>query len=369
MISRARFCAMPLCTLFLSALAAAVVSTGTASAQDIGGQQAPDPLQAQRTKDVLDENDRNAIRQWLDQRVAVITGQDAVAADQAVRDLASNGARGSAALRQAYTLAVKQAVGRTYKQAELVPAVRMLAVLNMLNDPELASVFVEALSDERPPVRCEAAVGLRNLRARLAAAGSPITAVLSALRDAGIKESSRPTLGAIYQAMNFGELPSPPEPQATIDALLALLGSRAEHYVSGKVRAYGADTAGLRALGAMRSRMGPAQRDQFAAILGKMMRQAVRLYAAAPSNDDGVQLPAGTPREETELLIREAEEQLAALLTPPADQRPKVTDKMEKLEQVNMKIEFNLWGKLLETAVGQKIYLDPAEATTQPVQP
>jgi hypothetical protein len=119
----------------------------------------------------------------------------------------------------------------------------------------------------------------------------------------------------------------------------------------------------------MRSRMGPAQRDQFAAILGKMMRQAVRLYAAAPSNDDGVQLPAGTPREETELLIREAEEQLAALLTPPADQRPKVTDKMEKLEQVNMKIEFNLWGKLLETAVGQKIYLDPAEATTQPVQP
>ncbi len=366
-VLRPRPRALPLSQFAL--LAALLTGHAVALAQDLGAPP-PDPFQAQRAKEVLDENDRNAIRQWIDQRVAAISGEDAAAADQAVRDLSSNAASGSVAFKQAYVLAARQAVSRAYKQAKLVPAVRMLAALNKINDPELAPVFVEALSDERPPIRCEAAVALRNLRSKLTAVGGGMVGTaLSALRDAAMKESSRPTLVSMYQAMNFGELPNPPDPQGALDALLSVLSSRAEQYASGNVRAYGADTAGLRAVGALRTRLGASQRDQFAGILGKMMRHAVRLYTAAPKNDEtGVQLPPGTPRDETELLIREAEEQLAALLSPPADQRPRVTNEMEQLNQVRMKTQFNEWGKLLESATGQKFSLDTGEAATQPAE-
>ena len=64
-------------------------------------------------------------------------------------------------------------------------------------------------------------------------------------------------------------------------------------------------------------------------------------------------------------MIREAEKQLAALLSPPASKKPDITRWMRKVDQVRMKIEFNKWGDLVKEATDFEIFQD-AEPTTKP---
>ena len=325
-----------------------------------------DPLQALRAKDTFSDADRTELRKWVDDRFAVIQGDDPVAGGRAVAEVAAANTGGSAFRRELANVCIQMA-GKSYKTVEIIPATQLLSLLNRINDAQAYPVFIEALADDRLGVRYSATAGLRNLRARLSVAGSKhVTEPLAALREAGLKESSKHTLRAIYNAMNFHELPNPPETKANVEALLALLSSRADQYMAGRVRAYGADADGLRVTGAFgASDMTPEQRKQFTIVVGKMLRYAVRIYTTAIKQDDGVVLPPSTSRQDTELLIREAEKQLAALLSPPASKKPDITRWMRKVDQVRMKIEFNKWGDLVKEATDFEIFQD-AEPTTKP---
>lgn len=339
-------------TVLFTALSAAATAAQEAAA--------PDALAAIRTKEGLTDADRDAIRVWVEERVAQARGSDGTAASQAVRDLRAADA-GSEAFRRALGEALKQSVGRAYRGSEPGPAARLLIVLGLYNQPETCDLFIEALSDDRPPVRCAAAIALRNLRARLAMVGGRAVAdTLAALREAALRETSAETLRALYQAMNFAELPSPPDPQANVDALVALLEARSEQYVSGRVRAYGADDTGLAILYALRARLSERQRQQVIVLAGRMLRYAIGLYISAAKGPDGVILPASTPREQTELLIREAERLLRELLAPPADRTPRIVEGMQKVNTTTMQIEFNKWGELVKAATGVEIFLDAA---------
>ena len=328
--------------------------------------QPQDPLQALRAKDTFNDADRDALQKWLNDRFAVIQGDDHVAAGKAVQELAAANTGGSAFMR-AFADACIQSVGKSYKNVEIIPALQLLAALNLINDVEAYAVFIEALSDERTGVRYTAAAGLRNLRARLSVAGGKyVNEPLASLREAGLRETSKLTLRAIYKALNFRDLPNPPEIKANAEALLTLLSSRAEQYMAGRVRAYGADDLGLRVAGTFSAAdMTPEQRKQFIIIVGKMLRYTVRLYTTAAKTDDGVMLPPATARQDTELLIREAERQLKALLSPPAGKAPGITTWMQKVDQFRMKIEFNKWGELVKQATDFEIFQD-GDASSQP---
>ena len=92
-------------------------------------------------------------------------------------------------------------------------------MLNTLNDVSAAALLIEALGDNRVPVRTAAAIGLRNLREKMTGAGgTSVNDSIAALRDAGKSETSPVTLERIYQAMDYTGLASNPDPQGTAAA-------------------------------------------------------------------------------------------------------------------------------------------------------
>ncbi len=126
-----------------------------------------------------------------------------------------------------------------------------------------------------------AVLGLRNLRTKLVQAGGDVwTKVLTALKDAGKQEKSRDTLRAVYAAMNFAELPSPPDPKPVAAALLELLDERAKQYAAGReVSAVGADDVGLTLAETLAKSMDPDQRKRLTVAAATMLKHALEQYS------------------------------------------------------------------------------------------
>lgn len=331
-----------------------VVATLLAIASPLSAQDPPaDPFAKVRNAAAVSTEDRNRVRQWVDQRVAAIVGNERMASQEAIKEFRDN-ARGSDAFLEALTDATVAAVGSAYKNAKRVAAVRLIVALNVLNRAATQEVLIEALRDKRPSVRAAAAVGLRGLRAQLALAGGNfVTKTLSALSEAGKRESSGATLKEIYLAMNFpAAVPSPPDPAGNVAAVLGLLEARAAQYETGKVRAVGADHTGLQLAGALRASMNEADRRRLTIVLGKMLKHAVERYAGELHKvRDKTSSPAQIAiRNGYELLIVEGERRLGELFTrqTPAG----VVTQMRQAHPTEMKIDWAEWAKLLQKEVG-----------------
>ncbi|MBU0637784.1 MAG: hypothetical protein KKB50_02890 [Planctomycetes bacterium] len=322
-----------------------------------------DALAQLQAKEVLNDEERTILRAWISQRVTGMASDDLAQALQSLSEVRS-GFNGAAGFKTAYAAAYIEAVRPAFKQAKLIPAARLLAALNTFNEVAAAPVLVEALQDSRAAVRTTAAVGLRDLRVKLVVAGgNTVSETLNALRDAAKSETSPVALKAIYQAMNFNELPNPPEPKLLAAALLDVLETRAGQYAAGQVRAEGADPIGLTVVATLRDALNEAERKRLTVAVAQMLKYAVVRYTTGADALYRVEDKYSTKyvrqlRDATEGLIEEAENLLSALLS--LQEAPSITAKMKDYKPIDMKIEMNKWAEELKRAVDREFYMDTA---------
>lgn len=321
------------------------------------------PLAALRAKTDLNDEDRTQIRIFVMERItAIITNQPGAA--QTATDELRTAFTGTENYQRAYATLAVEAVGTAFGRAELVPATRLLAVLNTFNVVEAHTVFLEALRDERVGVRAAGAVGLRALRSRIAqAGGDTFQAVLAGLQQAGARERSRDTLRSIYGALNYAGIPGVANPRAAANAVLALLEARAAQYGQAEIPALGADDAGLRAARESLANFEDETRNRLIVVTGTLVRYAVDRYTGGEPKLADVRDGAAANRDQLEFrnaaerLVLIGEELLIELLKPnPA---PQVSENMRRLNTANMKIEWQKWSTALQTAVGRDFALSP----------
>jgi hypothetical protein len=323
-------------------------------------------LTATRAKTELTDEDRGLIRTFVNQRVGLVAGADAAPARRAGDELRS-AFDGSDAFKREYATACLETIAANYKKADLIPATRLLVVVDTFNLVEAHNLLLDALGDERVGVRAAAAAGLRNLRAKLVAAGRDVfLKVLDGLKEAGKREKSRDTLKTIYAAMNYFELPSAPDTKANVGALLELLEARARQYAAGKPAAIGADDTGLRLAQVALKSMDDAERQRLTVAVATMTRSAIERYTSpatslweVPDKDPSRELVE--LRNALERLVLVGEELLVTLVKP--DKPPAVGENMRKLNIDEMKDEWQKkWVPLLQKAVNQDFTLkEPAE--------
>jgi hypothetical protein len=344
-----------------------LVAAQPAAAQQPPGQQ--DPVKQLQAKSVLTDEDQAALRGWVTQRVQVIAAAEAGNSGlsaTAVSELraAYTGAEG---FKQAFGAACVRAIGSAYKTAGRDSGARLIAILNTFDQVSAYQVLIEALSDKRVPVRSAAAIGLANLRQKLAGAGgSVLSESLAALREAGKRETSSLALQHIYRALDYTTLSSPPDPKANAVALLALLEARGRQYGTGSVKAEGADRAGLDLAGKLAGQLSDEERRRLVVATAAMLRYGVSRYTSELYEvDDKTSSPLqAARRNQIELFITSAERLLVSLVNPPAD-RPVVTKEMEERavdeKATYMKIQMNRWGDLLQQTYQIDVHMDVTE--------
>ncbi|HUU94680.1 MAG TPA: hypothetical protein VM487_02995 [Phycisphaerae bacterium] len=354
-------------------LATIVASVGVLP---LAAQDQPQPtLTSLQGKNTLSDEERNTLAQWMNERIAAIGAEEPAPAAEALTLLRTE-FKGTDAFKEAYAAALIESVRPAYKNAKLIAAARLITALNTLNDPDARGVLLEALQDQRVGVRMAAVVGLRNLRVKLALAGTPVfTETLNGLRDAGKRETSSVTLKTIYQAMDYpAVVPSLPDAKANVATVLDLLEARAQQYAAREVPAEGAEVVGLKLGGTLRSAMDDAQRKRLTVIAAKMLRYGVTRYTSGDRPLFKVQKDAGRQikelRNQIELLIDQAEKLLLELVAPKDVPTPSIAEEMKKAaDPILMKIAMNKWADILKKAVNLDFYMDEAEGPTPPEEP
>jgi hypothetical protein len=315
-----------------------------------------------KTRAELSEDDRNQVRAYITARISRLIGPDSMAARTATDELRA-GFDGTATegFKKAYAAIGLELLGPGIKKAELVPATRMLAVINNFGALDAVPVLLEALQDERVGVRAGGAVGLRALRPRIGANPELYGRVVGALNAAGKKEKARDTLKSIYAALDYAELPAPPDAKVVAPALLDLLEARAAAYNTTPVPAFGADDAGLRLAKLLVGSYEEADRKRLATAAATMMRYALEQYLGGESKLSAVRDRDGSRelielRNGAERLVKTGEDVLVAALKPAKP--PTVADALQNVkDKPAIRLQWQAWVALLQPAVSQDFSL------------
>lgn len=359
-----------MCRDYRLALAGMVCTLAAAlptMAQDPSGQ--PDAIEQLQAKNVLTDEDQAALRAWVDERVRLITAGEAGDSAKAAQELRGSRALGTQSFKDAYAAVTIEVIGEAYKQAKRDSAARLIALLNTLNEVSAHPLLIEALRDKRVPVRTAAVIGLRHLQKNLAKAGGTFfSETITALREAGKRETSPVTLQQIYRAMDYTEAGSNPDPKANAAAVLALLEARGEQYGARKVKAEGADRPGLELAGKLVGQMDEPERQRLIVTSAKMLHYAVTRYTSELHKiRDKTSSPLQIAlRNRMELFIATAETLLSNLTPPPEDDDFKtVTAEMQDQETdakaTYMTIAMNTWSDLLQERFQFDVHTDVAE--------
>jgi len=352
-------------TVYRPALGAILFILGAtlpAAAQGLPGQQ--DALTPLQDKSALTDEDRAALRAWIEERVQLIVAGDPAGAGTAVKDLRKR-FKGTDSFKEAYATVSVEVIGSAYKQAKRDSAARLIAVLNTLNEVSSCKVLTEALGDQRVPVRTAAAIGLRRLRTELARGDDFFSQSLVALREAGKRETSPVALQLIYRAMDYTELgANPPDPKANALALLELLEARSEQYGTQTVKAEGADRLGLELAGKLAGELDEQGRQRLISASAKMFHYGVMRYTSELHKiRDKISSPVQIAlRNRMESFIAAAEE-LLVKLTNPGEFRTVTAEMQEKPEGpkvTDMKIAMKKWADLLQQRFQIAIRVDEA---------
>lgn len=351
---------MPTRGILLTVLAAFTILAAPAWGQDrpAGAQPAEGSFEALRTRQVLTDEDRQALQAWVSERIqAIVGGMGGEAASQLRAAL--DGA--SPAFRDAFVPVMIDQSRQVIPRAPLAGSAQLVALLRGLDSLNTVDILLASLADERAAVRAAAAAGLEDLRPRIVSEGGGLfTRVMEALRDAGRRETSPETLKAIYRAMNYAEgRPAAPDPQLNVAALLDVLSTRSEGYAAGNPTAEGGDVVGLRLAAKLRGRMNEEQRNRYVLALARMLRYTVLRYADELHRvrDRTASPVARAERNNAEILLTEIDSQLTELLTPqPA---PSIREALKReTRATDMKIELNKWADVLVAATGQRFHTD-----------
>ncbi len=340
-------------TLILIVIAMASVTVGPLMAQETPAQQ--DAITQLQGKGVLADEDNAALRAWIQQRVQALATDNTAGTSNAIKELRDS-YKGTPAFQDAYVTLCTEIIGAAYKNAQRNAGTRLIAVLNTLLDARTHTVLIEALGDERVPVRAAAAIGLRKLHAKLVAAGGTAYAdCIRALRDAGRRESSVVVLKLIYAAMDFSGSGASPDPKADATAVLELLETRGEQYASRSVKGAAGDRPGLVLVDKLSAQFDEVGQRRLAIATAKMLHYSVVRYAAEfKETDDKTSSPLQIAlRNRFELFIETAETLLAKLTAPPATEDfATITTEMQTRPReeraIQMRISMAAWATVLQ---------------------
>lgn len=338
----------------------------------VRAQQPEGPLAGLRQRPDLGEEERAQVRTFAAERLQRTVADDAGA--RAATDELRAAGEGSDGYRRVYAATCLELIGPAMPKAGLVPATRLLTVVNALNTLDALPLLLESLRDERTGVRAAAAVGLRLLRPRVVQAGrDTYQRVLDGLKEAGKKERSRDTLRSIYKALDYAELPASPDAKANVAAVVEILEARVPQYANDPIPAVGADDVGLRLAQSLLRVLDEGERRRLAGVTAGLMRQALEQYLPgegsrnlAAVRDQQGQSSLSELRDAMERIVLVGEELLVGLLRP--EKAPSVSDFLRKLDTAGIQNQWNLWVPLLQNAVGQDfaLRLRPATKSEEP---
>lgn len=324
---------------------------------------APNDLSALRGRTSINEEDRNRIRTFINERITRITGDDKVAARTAGDELRT-AYQGSDAFKEAFAAAALESIQSVYKKADLVAATRLLTIANGFGTAAALPMLLEALQDERVGVRAAAAVGLRTLRPQIAAAGrDTFQRVLEALKSVGRQEKSRQTLALIYAAADYAGIQGTPDPRLAVTTVLDILDARAAQFSGESIPALGADDAGLEVVRRSLRNLNEDERKRLIAALGTMLKSAIEQYTTPHGGRKLVEVEDGeasrallTMRNGLERLVIVGEDLLKQLANI-ANQGPDVTGSMKNADTTGMKNQWSRWVEILSREVNRDFSL------------
>lgn len=343
-----------------SGLLAALLTT-TASAQD--------PIDALRTKSALDENDRGALRQWIERQVNLVLADEPQSASQAIITMRER-FDGTNGFKEAFATESARLVADRLPTAKDRPAAQLVTFLSTLSAIETQPALISALRDERAAARAAAAVGLRALRSKIAsAAGDAQGQTLRALRDAGKTETSPVTLKLIFMAMDYAGAGG--DQKASAVAIVDLLEQRAKEYAaSGSPRSQAADAEGLKIATGLRTQLDDDQKKRLMRAAATMLKHSVEAYSGEKMHemsDKTATAAAISRRNDIEFLIETAETTLRRLLDVKDGEGPDITTALRDGSAVAMRQQLVAWSEQkLETALGQRYRPDEGEAPESP---
>ena len=353
--------------LALSVATLTLFATSLAAAQEDA--QPKTGMESLQAKGVLTDEDRAALKTWVDQRVQRIAATNPPKAMPAVAEIRKAN-DGTDEFKTAFAEALIAAVTANFKNAEAGSAAQLIAIVNTFQKPTAAPLLIEALRDERVPVRTVAAIGLRSLREKLVGAGgSAVNDAVNALGRAAQQETSPVALDLIYRAMDFtGPGRQAPDPKVLVSALLPAIEKRSEAYAAGNVQAIGADAPALQIASRLTRRLDETEKRRAVIATARILKHAVERYTAelADITKDANRMQIEL-RNRVELLIIAADELLAKLEEP--SQKPKLTEAMQETEDIgtkktDMKVQMNAWADLLQQAYQVDVHLDASADTS-----
>lgn len=338
----------------LLSLYVSVFALSLAAAQDqpaAGG-----PLAAIQAKTSFSDEERGTVRTWLTERTqAIIAGTADAASIRAEY-------KGSNQFKDMVASTLAEVIAPTLKAAEANRAASLVALLAGMAEPSTAKTLLDALGDNRAPVRAAAIAGLRAVRAKAGAGGNPAE-ITDALREAGKKETSGGALRLIYGAFNPADAAGL-DAKPLLAALLDVLDARSAVYTAAKspsdVPAEAVDAAGI-AIGAANAKnLSEGEAARLATATAKLLKHAMTRYVGGVSKvNDRSSSAMIELRNQTEMLIEEAEKVLVETLKPqPAPAMSAPLRSGDKL--ADLKTEYGKWAKLVQEKLSLDISL-PAE--------
>jgi hypothetical protein len=269
------------------------------------GASAADAAAALRGRDAISEQDKVALRQWVDAKTQALAeaskGGDAKAIQAARRQLTDAVAQGATpGFRGAFTEASATAFppylggGSDPRGADPRVALYLIQILGQMKQTSSLDVLLGALGSRHPAVRYWAARTIRDMRAELK--GNLIDRALAELTKAGAKEGYPAAAQMMYEAVDIrGQVPgSAPK---VIAAWLDMLNGRLQFYSNDRedlVTEFYPD-ANVLALLTSSTDLTEADKKRAGQTAYAIVEQCVVRWAAVARSDEGSPVEAENP--------------------------------------------------------------------------
>jgi hypothetical protein len=231
------------CVMATVCMTAAVLAQQTPAAAPAGTVDAAATL---RTKDVLSEQDKAQLRQWIVDHVASLGDaagkNDLKTMAQTKRNMVdaaanSGSAPATAAFRNAYA-ELCAAIFQPYlgideqSKGDTRVALCLAQLLGSLKHLSCVDTMLVALGSKYPAVRLCAARNIRDMRADIAATrANQLPKVITTLQQAGAKEGDAPTARMLYEAVDF-RAQAPAMAGQVLAAMVEMLKGRQQFYAN-----------------------------------------------------------------------------------------------------------------------------------------
>lgn len=357
------------CILVLSATSERLAGQATPPA---AGAAATDAAATLRGRDVLNEQDRQQLRQWIEGKVQALAqackGDDPKAIRDAKRQLTDAVGQGAAAGFRVAFADASSAIFLPYLGAGNDPrgddprvALYLIQILGSLKQTGNLDTFLAALGSKHPAVRYWAARAIRDMRADLR--GNLLDRAMAELVKAGAKEGYPAAAQVMYEAVDIRSQVPGSAPKV-IAAWLDILAGRLQFYSNDRedlVTEFYPDANVLAQLASIPD-LSDADKKRAGQIAYAIIEQAVVRWAAVGRQDEGSAVEAENPydpasvrewqmRYQLARATQEAESLLKKIYSPGSN-APDVAKLMTDLstgEQVHG--AFEKWQAVVQPAV------------------